>query len=126
MSVFLENEKEPWKYNVGVPQGSCAGPILWLLIANEALNKFGVDTEVKVQAFADNFVVLIGSTASYHFSQIGTSALAKLEKWAEDFNLSFSHEKSKFTMLKQRKNITHIPTINLLSKRIQYSKELKF
>ncbi|GBM27109.1 Pancreatic lipase-related protein 3 [Araneus ventricosus] len=64
-SVLLENEKEPWKYNVGVPQGSCAGPILWLSIANEALNKFGVGTEVKVQAFADDFVVLIGSTASF-------------------------------------------------------------
>ncbi|GBM01866.1 Retrovirus-related Pol polyprotein from type-1 retrotransposable element R1 [Araneus ventricosus] len=125
-SVLLENEMEPWKYNVGVPQGSCAGPILWLLIANEALNKFGVDTEVKVQAFVDDFVVLIGSTAVYHFSQIGTSTLAKLEKWAEDFSLYFSHEKSKFTMFKHRKNITHIPTIKLLSKRIQYTKELKY
>ncbi|GBM38968.1 RNA-directed DNA polymerase from mobile element jockey [Araneus ventricosus] len=100
-SALLENEKEPWKYNVGVPLGSCAGPILWLLIANETLNKFGVDTEVKVKAFADDFVALIGSTAS--FSQIGTSALTKLEKWAEDFSLSFSHEKSKFTMFKHRK-----------------------
>ncbi|GBN51416.1 hypothetical protein AVEN_170423-1 [Araneus ventricosus] len=125
-SVLLENEKELWKYNVGVPQGSCAGPILWLLIANEALNKFRVDTEVKVQALADDFVVLIGSTAFYHFSQIGTSALAKLEKWVEDFSLSFSHEKSNFTMFKHRKNITHIPTIKLLSKRIQYIKELKY
>ncbi|GBM25721.1 hypothetical protein AVEN_241993-1 [Araneus ventricosus] len=79
---------EPWKYNVGVPQVSCAGPILWLLIANEALNKFGVDTEVEVQAFANDFVELLGSTASYHFSQIRTSGLAKLEKWVVDF----SHE----------------------------------
>ncbi|GBL82819.1 Putative protein in type-1 retrotransposable element R1DM [Araneus ventricosus] len=104
----------------------CAGTILWFLIANEALNKFGVDTEVKVQAFADNFVAIIGSTASYHFSQIGTSALAKLEKWAEDFSLSFSHEKSRFTMFKHRKNITHISKIKLLSKRTQYTKELKY
>ncbi|GBL77103.1 hypothetical protein AVEN_12745-1 [Araneus ventricosus] len=120
------NEKDPWKFNVGVPQGSCAEPILWLLTANEALNKFGVNTEVKVQAFADDFVVLISSTASYNFSQIGNSALTKLEKWAEDFSLSFSHEKSKFTMFKHRNNNTHIPTIKLLSKRIQYSKELKY
>ncbi|GBO35098.1 hypothetical protein AVEN_208011-1 [Araneus ventricosus] len=108
------------EYIVGVPHGSCELPILWLLIANEALNKFGVDTEVNVRAFADDFVVLIGSSGSYHFSQIGTSALAKLEKWAQDFR----DKKSKFTMFKRRENITHIPTIMILSKRIQYRKEL--
>ncbi|GBN89995.1 hypothetical protein AVEN_228065-1 [Araneus ventricosus] len=97
-TVLLENEMEPWKQDVGVPHGSCARPISWFLIENEALNKFGVDTEVKVQAFADDRL-----TASYHFSQIGTSALATLEKRAEDFSLSFSHEKPKFTMLKHRR-----------------------
>ncbi|GBM56335.1 hypothetical protein AVEN_60316-1 [Araneus ventricosus] len=123
-SALLENEMEPWRYNVGVLQGTFAGPNVWILIANEALNKFGVYTEVKVQAFADDFVVLTGSTASYHFSEIGTSDLAKLEKWAEVFSLSLSHETSKFTMFK--KNITHIPTINLLSERIQYTIKLKY
>ncbi|GBN08430.1 Retrovirus-related Pol polyprotein from type-1 retrotransposable element R1 [Araneus ventricosus] len=34
-TVFLEDGSK-WNYNIGVPQGSSCGPILWLIVANEA------------------------------------------------------------------------------------------
>ncbi|GBO10758.1 hypothetical protein AVEN_84745-1 [Araneus ventricosus] len=68
-TVLLENEMEPWKHDVGVPQGSCARPIPWFLIENEALNKFGVDTEVKVQAFADDRLhCIVSFFSNWNFS----------------------------------------------------------
>ncbi|GBM65960.1 Putative protein in type-1 retrotransposable element R1DM, partial [Araneus ventricosus] len=42
----------------GCPQGSCRGPALWNLVANEILNQVWPDN-VHIQAFADDFVLVI-------------------------------------------------------------------
>ncbi|GBN23156.1 hypothetical protein AVEN_214967-1 [Araneus ventricosus] len=53
--------------NQAVPQGSCLGPIMWLLVANELLNAFEFDGNHRIYAFADGIIVLMRATASYHF-----------------------------------------------------------
>ncbi|GBM27020.1 hypothetical protein AVEN_256950-1 [Araneus ventricosus] len=47
---------EPWYYNVGVPQGSRLGPVLWLLVANKVLNMTDIKQETFIQ---DNRTFLI-------------------------------------------------------------------
>ncbi|GBN05289.1 Putative protein in type-1 retrotransposable element R1DM [Araneus ventricosus] len=42
----------------GCPQGSCSGPALWNLVANEIFNQVWPDN-VHIQAFADDFVLVI-------------------------------------------------------------------
>ncbi|GBL74620.1 Putative protein in type-1 retrotransposable element R1DM [Araneus ventricosus] len=115
-----------WEYNVGVPQGSSCGPILWLLVANEALRSFIENENVLVQAFADDFVILLKATASYKFSDMSKDIMLQFEQWTSTYNLKFSESKSKYIMFKVSKNITHFPGIYLYEKRISYTNDLKY
>ncbi|GBN32880.1 Putative protein in type-1 retrotransposable element R1DM [Araneus ventricosus] len=124
-SVILEDGSK-WNYNIGVPQGSSCGPILWLIVANEALKMFPEQPGALVQAFADDFVILIKATASYKFTEISKNFVSCFESWAEKFNLRFSENKTKYIMIKAKKNVTHFPGIHLYGKRIGYTNELKY
>ncbi|GBL95363.1 Putative protein in type-1 retrotransposable element R1DM [Araneus ventricosus] len=124
-SVILEDGSK-WNYNIGVPQGSSCGPILWLIVANEALKMFPEQSGSLVQAFADDFVILIKASASYSFTEISKDFVSCFESWAEKFNLRFSENKTKYIMIKAKKNVTHYPGIHLYGKRIGYTNELKY
>ncbi|GIX77410.1 uncharacterized protein CDAR_2661 [Caerostris darwini] len=66
------------KYNKGVPQGSCLGPILWNVFINDLLLKdFGPNS--KVQAFADDILMMINAPASYCFTRDSRYALSVIE-----------------------------------------------
>ncbi|GBO11477.1 Putative protein in type-1 retrotransposable element R1DM [Araneus ventricosus] len=124
-SVILNNG-DRWNYNIGVPQGSSCGPILWLLVANEALDMFLEQENFLVQAFADDFVILLKASASYRFTEMSKEIMLKFESWATKYNLVFSENKSKYIMFKVKKTITHFPGIYLYGKRISYTNELKY
>ncbi|GBN46366.1 RNA-directed DNA polymerase from mobile element jockey, partial [Araneus ventricosus] len=84
-------------YNQGVPQGSCLEPIMWLLVANKLLNDFEFDENHRIQAFADDIIILMRATASYHFVNNSQDIMKKLENWAAKFRLKFSKRKTKYT-----------------------------
>ncbi|GBM59456.1 Putative protein in type-1 retrotransposable element R1DM [Araneus ventricosus] len=123
--IFLEIGNK-FYYNIGVPQCSSCGPILWLIVANEALKLFPEREDIRAQAFADDFAVLIKASASYKFSEISKNIISGFESWACRFNLRFSENKTKYIMFKVRKNITHFPGIYLYGKRISYTREMKY
>lgn len=51
--------------NVGIPQGSNIGPILWLLIINVLL-ECCKDTDYKIIAYADEITILLNDTATFY------------------------------------------------------------
>ncbi|GBL83166.1 RNA-directed DNA polymerase from mobile element jockey [Araneus ventricosus] len=124
-SVLLENGKN-WEYNMGVPQGSSCGPMLWLLVINGVFNMRNIENDAYIQAYADDIVVKLRSTASYHFTNMSKPIMKNLEEWASSYKLSFSKEKTKYLMFKFRKKITHFPSIHLYGSRISHDKELKY
>ncbi|GIY30943.1 uncharacterized protein CDAR_173531 [Caerostris darwini] len=66
-SVVLHNHFK--HYNKGIPQGSCLGPILWNVFLNDFLQlQFG--NNIKVQAFADDLLIMIKAPASYCFTNL--------------------------------------------------------
>ncbi|GBO03790.1 hypothetical protein AVEN_24227-1 [Araneus ventricosus] len=58
----------------GCPQGSCSGPALWNLIANEILNQVWSDN-VHIQDFADDFVLVIKADANKSLVEDTQSAI---------------------------------------------------
>ncbi|GIY73320.1 uncharacterized protein CDAR_530971 [Caerostris darwini] len=64
-SVILQQQHK--NYNKGIPQGSSLGPILWNIFINEFL-QLDFSKNIKVQAFADDQLIMIKAPASYCFT----------------------------------------------------------
>ncbi|GBM24831.1 Retrovirus-related Pol polyprotein from type-1 retrotransposable element R1 [Araneus ventricosus] len=109
-----------------VPLGSSCGPVLWRLVINGVLNMRNIENDAYIQAYADDIVVMLRSTVSYHFTNMSKPIMKKLEEWASSYKLSFSKEKTKNLMFKFRNKITHFPSFHLYNSRISHDKELKY
>ncbi|KMQ82364.1 reverse transcriptase, partial [Lasius niger] len=90
--------KEEWKYNVGVPQGSCMGPVLWLLLINAAL-KSQYGDNCFLQAFADDMLLMVRFRKAYHMTDKVKIPLADVLRWAEENSLTLNVDKFSDTRL---------------------------
>lgn len=122
---FLLSGNEYLEYNVGVPQGSSLGPTLWLLIANELLNK-AKNENYKIIMYADDIVVLLNANASFHFSELAKIPIMDIVNWCEEHRLQLSLDKCCFTVFKKGKNISHIPRIKIGNVYMKYTRVLKY
>lgn len=125
-SIHWGNGEEQLPYNIGIPQGSSLGPILWLLIINEVLGDQTGFQNAKTQAFADDIIALIGTSASYHLTTVGENYLKYLEDWARKYQLQFNTDKSVGIMFHIKKRITHIPSIIFCGTRIPFKRTIPY
>ncbi|GBL77701.1 hypothetical protein AVEN_152921-1 [Araneus ventricosus] len=78
--VIVDEENDiKFKYNVGVPQGSYLGPILWVLVADRLLRLVNLDGNAKVIMFADDIVILIAEPAAYGFTRSSRNVFELVE-----------------------------------------------
>ncbi|GBN34116.1 Putative protein in type-1 retrotransposable element R1DM [Araneus ventricosus] len=81
----------------GCPQGSCSGPALWNLVANEILNQVWPDN-VHMQAFADDFVLVIKADANKSLVEDTQSAITQFSSWCSENELAISTEKKNYIL----------------------------
>ncbi|GBM07978.1 Putative protein in type-1 retrotransposable element R1DM [Araneus ventricosus] len=79
----------------GCPQGSCSGPALWNLVANSALN-IQWPSEVHIQAFADDFAMVIKAKTKENLKQVAQTAINTFNTWCETNYLEVAPEKTQF------------------------------
>ncbi|KAG8179219.1 hypothetical protein JTE90_004047 [Oedothorax gibbosus] len=77
----------------GCPQGSCSGPLLWNMIADEAL-KLSWPDGCYAQAYADDIVLVVSGDTKDILESRGNTALTKLKTWADEFKLRFNPSKT--------------------------------
>ncbi|GIY41486.1 uncharacterized protein CDAR_206861 [Caerostris darwini] len=70
-------------YNEGVPQGSSLGPVLWNIFIDEIL-RLDFGSNVKIQAFADDLLLMIQEPATHCFTQSSKVPLRILANWTND------------------------------------------
>ncbi|GBN49432.1 Retrovirus-related Pol polyprotein from type-1 retrotransposable element R1, partial [Araneus ventricosus] len=79
------------------PQGSCSGPALWNLVANEILNQVWPDN-VHIQAFADDFVLVIKADTNKSLVEGTQSAITQFSSWCSENELAISAEKTNYIL----------------------------
>jgi hypothetical protein len=87
----------------GCPQGSCLGPILWLLIMEDWFAKMDEataeeheedDVTIVVQAFADDQLVLITASSLAKLEASWDRKCAACQSWASAHKLEYASEKT--------------------------------
>lgn len=96
-----------------------------IFIANELLRK-SKGKAYKMVMYADDIIILLSSTASFHFTDFSKEPIDEIVSWCKHHHLTLSINKCCFPMFKKGKSITHIPRIIIQNTNIKYIKELKY
>jgi len=97
--LTLEGRTYQKKLERGCPQGSQLGPTLWKIAMSELL-AMPNEENVKVIAYADDIVILVG--AARHGTAVKRTKMHidRVIKWASTYKLSFSQTKTQVLSLK--------------------------
>lgn len=120
-SVSMNNSEH--NYEVGVPQGSSLGPVLWNLMLNDLLEE-DLGDGVHIQAYADDIMLLVGTKRVYHITEKVKHPLDKIEHWIERNKLRINTEKSTYIILHNK--VTRLPTVKINKVNIKHNKSLKY
>lgn len=123
----VRGSNEDKTYGIGIPQGSCMGPKLWLLLIDEILGLDFLNENIYLQAFADDIIILIRSKVSYRFEKVGKNVLDELFRWITDNELELNINKCEYLIVKfNMMKVTRIPPIKINGSRLKYSNKLKY
>ncbi|GBN96432.1 Putative protein in type-1 retrotransposable element R1DM [Araneus ventricosus] len=102
--------------NQGCPQGSCSGPALWNLVANDILAQHWPQ-HTKIQAYADDFVLVVGADTKTSLEKQTEEAIKQFEVWTSKNKLQISIEKSSYILFSNLVARTRIKWNNTTIKR---------
>lgn len=78
----------------GCPQGSCLGPVFWIILADVILRAFDQEPECSVLAYADDFTLTISTDTRRPLERLGTRLINKFNDTCTNLGLSLSKEKT--------------------------------
>ncbi|GBN00628.1 hypothetical protein AVEN_199878-1 [Araneus ventricosus] len=81
----------------GCPRGSCSGPVLWNLVANNILTE-DWPLSVFIQAFADDFVMVIHSDVLANLETNAQQAINQFNSWTDRNGLTVSPDKTSYLL----------------------------
>ena len=100
--TVVDNEKPSVKsVNVGVPQGSILGPLLFIIYVNNLPNCI---TSRKISMYADDTVMYYSESVQSIEAKLNED-LANVYKWFTDNFLSFNENKSKLMLIGGRQRL---------------------
>lgn len=113
------------EYNKGCPQGSNSGPTLWNVVADSAL-ELDLGSHTTIQAYADDFLVVVGASGRQTIEAEANRALKKLEEWSSRFKLNFAEEKSQLLYITWTGKDAEPPRIKFKGVSIKSKRTMKY
>nr|CAI5837379.1 unnamed protein product [Callosobruchus analis] len=133
-SSYLSDRRQTTKINqqlsnsvnveIGVPQGSVLGPLLFILYINDI---FSVNIhQCRLHLFADDIVLY---SSDSNFSQLVeriNTALENLNKWFDENQLTVNTKKSKFMVITNRLSIETVISVKMKNEQLERVSEIKY
>ena len=109
--------------NIGVPQGSVLGPLLFLLYINDMPNV----TSLFMRLFADDTFLAFQHKNAKKLNKIVHHELDKVADWLIDNRLSLNVLKSKFMLVSRQKNLKRkMFKLNIKRKKLEQTSKYKY
>lgn len=110
----------------GCPQGSCIGPLLWLVTAEQIIKKFS-SPKTDLIVFADDFLLVTTGNHRREIERYGQAALYNISALIQANGLTISASKTNaITFTLAGKLLKREPSFKLEGKRVPNVKTLKY
>ena len=106
----------------GCPQGSCLGPILWLLIANKILKTL-TDAGHTAYAFADDFSIILSGQRRLDIEQQAKTVFPMFCQLLENLSLKLSAAKTKSVTFSKPHNLKRPPVIRINNVLVNHNRQ---
>lgn len=133
---YLENRSQRVKFNgilsaainvdLGVPQGSVLGPLLFLIYINDIVEVVGDNCEIRL--FADDAIIYTTGYSCVEINNKLHKQMEKIDEWVKRNRLSVNVEKTKVMLIRgvrKKVNEENIK-IKLRSKELEVVTEIKY
>lgn len=120
--LYLNTNTRP--ITQGCPQGSCLGPLLWLVIANVILSRFQSKYN-DIWAFADDFTIISSAKNRRLLEEDANSKIQLFSEIVSSLKLKLSEEKTVALLFGRKTLHKRLPLIKLNGKTIKYVNEIK-
>ena len=108
--VVINGSHSTWvEITAGVPQGSILGPLLFLVYVNDIV----IDINSDILLYADDTILMRVITDPAQDIRTVNNDLENLNKWAQQWAISFSPSKSEHMIISKRTNHIHYDQIVL-------------
>ncbi len=111
---------------MGSPQGGVLSPLVWNLIMDDLLRKFGKLTPVKAIGYADDVLLYVKGSDPETMRSVMQGALNLVFRWGAERGLAYNPEKTTVVMFENDRKKTHEPVLTAGGCELSYSQNMKY